>query len=35
MSEEQSVVRWGDIIRIHGVTQRSGQENKGLIMSKG
>ncbi len=35
MSEEQETMKWGDILRIHGVSTIPGKECKGLIISKG
>lgn len=35
MSEEQDTMKWGDILRIHGVSTIPGKECKGLIISKG
>ena len=35
MSTDQSTMKWGDIIRIHGVSTTSSENTKGLIISKG
>ena len=35
MSEAQEKIKWGDILRLHGVSTVPGREMKGLIISKG
>ena len=35
MSEAQEKIKWGDILRLHGVSTVPGKEMKGLIISKG
>ena len=35
MSEAQEKIKWGDVLRLHGVSTVPGKENKGLIISKG
>ncbi len=35
MQEEYVTLKWGDIVRIHGVNISKKNERKGLIISKG
>ena len=37
MSDQENTLKWGDIIRIHGVNMNKNEqeESKGLIISKG
>lgn len=35
MHEEYVTLKWGDIVRIHGVNISKKNERKGLIISKG
>jgi hypothetical protein len=35
MQEEYVALKWGDIVRIHGVNLSKKKDTKGLIISKG
>lgn len=35
MQEENITLKWGDVVRIHGVNVSKQKTTKGLIMSKG
>ena len=35
MSEKQQTLKWGDVVRVHGVNLSKKNPSKGLILSKG